>query len=125
MFVTYFPQNLVLSTLPVELNLTNGIIKGASNFVRAGNFYLRLLPSTVRLHGLVKIDRLHGTFNYTYSSSIFENSGILNTTVENVTAIIEADFSLNQLVILNPLLKIKHIGWVILISYLYIDSFTF
>ncbi|XP_031781420.1 uncharacterized protein LOC116416606 [Nasonia vitripennis] len=100
----------LFSKLTTQLNLTNGIINGASNFKRAENFCLYFLPSTVRLYGKINIDKLYGTFNYSYTTRVYKDSGILNANIKNVTVILQAEYRLDQFLISNSNLKIENIG---------------
>ena len=80
---------------------------------RNGDFYLTFYRHTVRLHVDVFIKQLKGKFNYSYESPLCLDYGVIDATVENITAKARIDWNIFTMQWSNPNIKSIDYGYVL------------
>lgn len=96
------------------MNLTGGIMSGASNLIRGGDSSISFHPELWRLQIKVYLEQLECQFNYTAGKYVFGFhtglNGVLNASIKNVTVSINIDLSILEFTLFNPQIRIDEIG---------------
>ncbi|XP_058804422.1 uncharacterized protein LOC131671761 [Phymastichus coffea] len=95
------------------INLTDGVITGATKFKRNKNVVASIVPGifpTARINASLYFPELFAKFNYTLEALVYTDTGTIDAVISNITAHVTLDYRPLGIKLTNPTFKIDRFG---------------